>query len=411
MGSFRTSLAAVFLLIAVAASAQAQQASCTAGPSAPRGVKAKIDKAIPATDKTPMTPAVLTLTWQASEGGAPANAAAAFVIEAGSQQRTSDVGTTQTAGPELSFTMPMANGAYYVRVRGVNACGLGPPSSDARVTVSGSVAPGQPNPLVVLSTIQATRERLGKSAFVRVMGQVRNGWNAAPAALATVTATYEGAKGGLGVTQTAFVNGTSGRLKRTGLVTDTVLEPGGTGCFVMFAEFNVANVTGLGVVAAPSRVEVEPLAHQVDVDGAPAFAADEFDSLVASGRVKNAGPQATGHNEVWVEARDEAGRVLDCRGTPVDGGPAKQLSPSGAAAFRNVTEAPFSMSRTVRWWITWQPADSGASAAETPMYRMRREALETLLQDPASAAPQDIAGARDALRREAESIERSAGGQ
>jgi hypothetical protein len=253
--------------------------------------------------------------------------------------------------------------------------------------------------------MQGTRERLGKSAFVRVMGQVRNGWNAAPAALVTVTASYEGAKGGLGVTQTAFVNGTSGRLKRSGLVTDTMLEPGGTGCFVMFAQFDAANVTGLGVIAAPGGVEVEPLAAQVDVDGAPTFAADEFDSLVVTGRIRNSDTRAVVRNEVWLEARDQGGRVLDCRGTPIEGGLAQSVPASQAAAFRNVTEAPFSMSRTVRWWTTSDVAVS--SPAETPMYRTLRQALDMLLQDPAGAAPQDVAAAREALRQEARSIERA----
>ena len=241
------------------------------------------------------------------------------------------------------------------------------------------------------------------------MGQVRNGWNAAPAAFVTVTGSYEGARGGLGVTQTAFVNGTSGRLKRTGLITDTVLEPGGTGCFVMFAQFNAPNVTGLGVVASPGRVDVEPLPAEVEVDGEPAFAADEFDSLVVSGRIRNSGARPVVRNEVWLEARDQAGRVLDCRGTPIEGGVAQPVPPSEAAAFRNVTEAPFSMSRIVRWWTT--AAFDAASSAETPAYRTLRDALDKLLQDPAGAAPQDIAAAREALRQQARSVELGGRGQ
>jgi hypothetical protein len=311
------------------------------------------------------------------------------VIEAGSQRGLSDIGAVRTAGPESSFVMPMANGTYFVRVAAVDGCGSGKPTADARVQVSGSVPPGVPNPAVILSTVNATRERLGSTAFVRVMGQVRNGWSAAPAALVTVAAKYEGRGGALGVSDATIAAGVSGRLRRSGLVTDTVLPPGGTGCFVLFASFAQARVTGLELTASAAPVAVEEVSGNVDVE-APTFAADEFDGLVVAGRLAGAvGPGIV--RELWVEARDADGRLLDCRGSPVNG-----------STFRSVTEAPFSQSRMVRWWLSETPASDPAGV--TQEYANRRNALSALLANP-EAAPQDVAAARDALRREVAAIE------
>lgn len=410
-GLARASLLLSLLMAPLPAGAQAVASApppCAA-PPAPTGVKAKIDDAIAATKTTPRTPAVLTLTWKAPDvAKTPASAPVAYVIEAGSAAGQSDLGTTRTDGPQTTFTIPMPNGSYVVRVRAASACAVGDPSGEAKVKVSGSVAPGQPNPLVVLDTIHATREKLGTNAFVRVMGQVRNGWGAAPTALVPVTVTYEGAKGGLGVNQTAFVTGTPGRLRTSGLVTDTVLEPGATGCFVVFANFTSAAVTGLGVVAAPGTPSVEPLRAQVGIDGPASVAADEFDGLVLTARLKNGGPSGTSRNEFWVEARDDLGRVLDCRAAsiPVTGG---TLPAGQAVPLKVVTEAPFSMSRMVRGWATFEPADAapgaGPSAARAEKYRALQAALDRLLADPQGADPQAVAAARDFVRAEAAALE------
>ena len=245
----------IILLLVTLTAAPAAAQTCTAPPAAAGRLTAKIDKAIPASGRTPFTPAVLTLSWRA------ANGAAVYQIEAGSESGRDDVGGTRVPATELSFTMPMADGTYYLRVRALNACGAGPASNEERVRVTGSVAPGAPNPLVILSTVHASRERLGSNAFVRVMGQVRNGWNAAPAAFVTVTASYEGSSGGgLGVTQSAYANGSGGRLRQTGAITDTVVAPGATGCFVLFTK-RITLAIGLIAVSTPARyfIRVRPV--------------------------------------------------------------------------------------------------------------------------------------------------------
>src|SRR5438876_994680 len=82
-----------------------------------------------------------------------------------------------------------------------------------------------PNPLGLLSTVASPPDRLGDKAYDRVMGEVRNGWAAAPAPFVKVTVSFEGQRGDdLGITRAAYVNGTGRRLKRSHIVTDTVLE-------------------------------------------------------------------------------------------------------------------------------------------------------------------------------------------
>lgn len=368
-------LLAVAALLVTASLAGAQP--CTAPPAAPGRLSAKIDRAIPASARAPFTPAVLTLTWRAATG------TAVYQVEAGSAPGRDDVGGTRVPATELSLTMPMADGNYFVRVRGVNACGASQPSNEARVRITGSIAAGTPNPLVVLSTVHASRERLGNNAFVRVMGQVRNGWNAAAAAFVTVNARYEGAGGsGLGVAQSAYANGTGGRLRQTGAITDTVIAPGGTGCFVLFTTFNDPTVSGLELTAASSDIAVDVLPEPLAIEGAAA-AADEFGALVVTGGAARISAEEAAPAAVWVEARDGNGQVLDCRSSQVTG-----------ARFRVGTEAPLAQSYLLRWWSAPISADA---------------ALARLLQDP-DAAPQDVAAAREAHRRELAAQERAASG-
>jgi hypothetical protein len=366
----------------------------------PADVRSTLAPPAPAANGRPFTPAVLTLTWKVNGGAA--TFPQAFIVEAGSRPGTSDIGTSTTAGAELTFSIPVANGTHYLRVRGVNGCGTGAPSRDIRLAVTGSAQPGTPNPVVLLGTVHGTGERLGADAFVRVMGQVRNGWNAAPAALVTVRASYEGARGELGVVQSTFVNGAPGRLRNSGLVTDTILTRGGTGCFVLFARFGRAAVTGLELVAGDAVEGATPFAEEVTIDAAT-LAQDDFGGLVVSGDVANRGETAVVDTHIWSEARDLQGRVLDCRGTPAAAGAA--LSSRRAFAFRQVTEAPFAQVRVARWWPAWSTAETEALANTHQAYRSAREALQRLVSAGDAAAPEAVAAARDAVRVELKALE------
>lgn len=378
----------------------AAQSPCTAPPRAPADARATLEPPVAAAAGRPFTPAVLTLTWKVNGGAA--TFPQTFVVEAGSQPGTSDIGTSTTAGAELTFSIPVANGTHYLRVRGVNGCGTGAPSRDIRLAVTGSAQPGTPNPAVLLGTVHGTGERLGADAFVRVMGQVRNGWNAAPAALVTVRASYEGARGELGVVQSTFVNGAPGLLRTSRLVTDTILTPGGTGCFVLFARFGRAAVTGLELVAGNAVEGATPFTDPVTIDDAT-LAQDGFGSLVVSGDVANRGDTAVADTYIWSEARDLQGRVLDCRGTPAGAGAA--LASRRAFAFSQVTEAPFAQVRVARWWPAWSTAETEALANTHQAYRSAREALQRLVNAGDAAAPEQVAAARDAVRVELKALE------
>lgn len=397
-------------------SAQTRQ-SCTAPPRPPEDVDVRVEKPIAATATSPPVPAVLTISWKAPapDRARPGNVPVAYVIEAGSGRDLADIAVVGTIGPERGFTAPMANGTFYIRVRSTNACGTGRPSKESRVRIEGSVEKGQPNPLVILRATNATRERLGDRAYVRVTGQVRNGWQAAPASFVKVTGSFEGAGGELGVTAATYANGTSRRLMHSGIVTDTVIEAGDTACFSIFAEFRGTNVTGLGLVASTEAFATEPMRSRVEFDGSPTQAADEFGNLLVSGRVRNAGEHPTFANTVWVEASNAAGQVLDCDAAPARGTadagssspPARASLLSGEVApFRNPTEAVATQVGALRQWTAWEEADQRDTAVLTPQYQALRQQLLTLVDgDEQTVSPQAVAKARDALRDEARAIE------
>ena len=84
----------------------------------------------------------VSLTWSA-----PAGQVSGYVIEAGSAPGRRDVGTLNV-GAATAFGTTAAPGVYYVRVRAVNAQGVGAASNEDRrqaltpaTTVSGEAAP------------------------------------------------------------------------------------------------------------------------------------------------------------------------------------------------------------------------------------------------------------------------------
>ncbi len=72
---------------------------------------------------------VVTLAWGAASG------AVAYVIEAGTVSGAANIGSFPLAGTGTSFSAAVPPGTYYVRLRGVNAAGAGPPSNEVVVVV------------------------------------------------------------------------------------------------------------------------------------------------------------------------------------------------------------------------------------------------------------------------------------
>jgi hypothetical protein len=78
------------------------------------------------------------LSWNAAVG------ATAYLVEAGSAPGAADVGR-QAIGNATAFRVTAPPGTYFVRVRGVNACGEGGASNEVTVTLSAPLGlPGAP---------------------------------------------------------------------------------------------------------------------------------------------------------------------------------------------------------------------------------------------------------------------------
>ena len=89
-------------------------------PGQPLGLAATVDNRI------------VTLSWSApAAGGAPA----AYRIEAGSAPGLSNLAVISNGSPATMFVVGAPPGQYYVRVRGMNAGGMGLPSDEIVVVV------------------------------------------------------------------------------------------------------------------------------------------------------------------------------------------------------------------------------------------------------------------------------------
>jgi predicted phage tail protein len=98
------------------------------------------------------------LSWRIpAEEGAADHAATGFRIDVGSASGLSNVATF-TTGVTTTFTIAdLAPGAYFIRVRGVNPAGVGDPSNEVQVMVTGPPGPDAPQRLratIAGSTVQ-----------------------------------------------------------------------------------------------------------------------------------------------------------------------------------------------------------------------------------------------------------------
>lgn len=108
--------------------------SCGTGPASNEIV---VD--VPSSCSTPTAPSSLTFSIDGRNvtlGWAPASNAAAYVVEAGSASGLADLASADV-GFVTGLSTAVPPGTYYVRVRGVNACGqLGPSSTEIVVSVN-----------------------------------------------------------------------------------------------------------------------------------------------------------------------------------------------------------------------------------------------------------------------------------
>jgi len=384
--------------------------ACTAAPAAPRSLSLKVQQATPPRTSGDLpTPALVFLQWRPPDVSLGAEVDS-YVLEVGSLQAASDVARIDTESQVPSYVTPVPNGTFFVRVRAVNGCGVSPPSNERNTRIRGSVEPGVPNPAAIVEAAQGQREHLADTAFLQITGQVRNGWGAAPASFVEVRAVFEGRRGDLAQQAVGFVNGTSRRLARSGLVTDTVLEAGAAGCFVLFAELPTsAEVRGLWLNVSARALPVGPVdGRLVARPGAPRV--DEFGDLAVSAQVINGGSTPAVMAHLWTQMADAEGRVIGCRGTHSAGatsaldrqGPAG-LAPGDVASLEIPTELEAAKVRSLVQWTTWELDPAGAPAATAEFQRLRQALLGLLTQPDASQRA--IVAARDAFRRELRRIE------
>ena len=409
---------AAIVLLFLEAQTLAQSAACARAPGVPQGLAVGV---VPgragATSASPRLPAALQIGWQpVVDQERPENAPEVYVVEAGTLSGISDVASVETDEPVTGYTAPVPNGTFYIRVRSRNACGTSGASRELAVRVTGSVPRGRPNPFVLLPTTLVIGEHLADTTFLRVLGHVRNGWAAAPASFVEVTAVFDGPAGESSETARTYVTGRSRRLARSRIVTDTVLEPGGTGCFVLFADFSTSErITGVKhVEVVADRRDIESVEGQVELDGAPIMEADDFGDLRVSGWTINTGRVTTYATEVWIEPINPRGQVLDCdaaalRSSAVEtvGGETSPMSlESGArGVFETSTETVFVPDLRLRHWINWNNTRE-VPAAATERYRTLNLRLASMLYaDEQLSSPQERAALRDALRDEIRSIE------
>ncbi|MBI4263533.1 MAG: hypothetical protein HY657_04085 [Acidobacteria bacterium] len=217
-------------------------------------------------------------------------------------------------------------------------------------------------------------------------------------------------------TASTYVNGVSRRLKASRIVTDTVLEPTATGCFLVFADFPATvRVPSVELVVTSSDTyETEPLRGRVTVEGAISQRADAFGDLTASGQVKNTGDRLTYFTEIWMEATDAEGKLLDCGATSVEGSsvvldrgvPRTGLAPAEVGVFENFTEAVFASVNKLRYSINWDEPEQQQPIPATARYWELKERLAAAsATHEGASSPRERAELRDALRREIRSIE------
>ena len=261
-------------------------------------------------------------------------------------------------------------------MRALNACGKqGQPSHFVRVSAQTGPLSGVPNPRMLKGARVVTKDASGN---LLIFGTVRNAWQAGMATFVEVAASFFNGSQLVG-TDSTFVSGRSRRLTSSRLVTDTALDAGETGCFAMFTDLARKRVKRVTLNTMFDDVLTEPLQGKVRRVG-NLVKKNQAGDLKVSGKLRNAGNRPTYLNQITLDVRNAAGRVLDCDTAFVMGSRATLpngvktqtgLKPRAVMPFSTVTQAPFAKVDELFTWITWGENDTAQvnAASDDPQLR------------------------------------------
>ena len=161
-------------LICTGPPAEAQD--CSAPPAAPASVTPEVREEF------------VDLVWSAVDGST------SYVVEAGTASGRTDVARTEMPATRPGFVSSAANGTYFARVLGKNACGKSAPSPEVSLTVTAGVRPGVPDARTATRWLHSGVDFSGDLVLT---GRVVGGWGTGVATFIRVIAELRDSAGDL----------------------------------------------------------------------------------------------------------------------------------------------------------------------------------------------------------------------
>jgi hypothetical protein len=258
-------------------------------------------------------------------------------------------------------------------VRAANACGRSAPSPEAVVNVSGTIPAGEPAVGIPAWYFdQSEGEVFG-------VGEVRGTWGARPTGEIKIEGTFLGPDKAPVGTGSAYVYGRARRLMSSRVIDDTTLAAGERGCFLIFAEIPLAQVSEAFARVSWSFAPLEALRGNVVAENL-VHDADASGQLVLRGQLRNAGSIATYFNSIHIDLRDSEDEIGWCdfefvQGSvvPLPGGVTDTgLAPAQIGSFVNYSPAPRDLVANVNTWTMWEEADPVQPALTTRLLSWHR---------------------------------------
>jgi len=270
-------------------------ASCASAPSAPGALSSTGDGTS------------VQLSW------GPAPGVSTYVLEVGSTTGASNLATFDLGTTNTSYrAVGVASGTYFVRVRGRNACGLGPPSNDA-VVVVGQVSSGGPARIEIVNAQEIVSGP--NNGNVRFVAEIVNTGGATASTVNTHVEVFA-PDGSRRFGTLSEASGRTRRLLSSNRIGHSTLAPGESGCIVG----DLGARSQLGRYTVSTSVDTEPTAPalgQLQAQGT--WYANNVSGLVVTASMTNIGQTRTAVNEARFMAKDAAGRVVTCGFVSVPG--------------------------------------------------------------------------------------------